>query len=854
MPSSAKSARTRPESAVSGIVSHLLEEGRDESFDRLTRLASMALRAPAAVLSLMSDARLAIKSQTGLPEPWASAPHAPLPHAMFRHALATSKPFVADDIRRHPLTKDMALGAGWESAAYCGVPLLLPERRVVGVLSVFDARPRHWSDDEISFLQDLAASAVQEIEGRMPAVPAAAHATTSADADLFEELARGADGFVAFDAEWRFVHVNARAERLLRREAAEVIGASLLTVMPDLMGTLFHQELVRAYSEGVAVEFEERCASLDLWLEVRAHPVHDGLAVHFRDVTARRTAEDALRTSEARYRSVFQESKDPIVFAAADGTLLECNRATIDLFGYAREELFRLRLDDLFVDEAELLHFRSEMEQSGEALDLEAKLRTKDGTRLDCMINASVRRGPTGIVIGFQAILRDHTLQRRAEEQLLHNAFHDALTGLPNRALFLDRLERVLVHSNRRPGYRFAVLFVDLDRFKLINDTMGHLAGDELLVGVARRLERCLRQEDTVARFGGDEFALLLDGVQDVRDATRVAERINYELALPFRVGRREVAASASIGIALSASGYEHPDDVLHDADAAMYRAKASGRARYEVYDTDMHSRALAQLQLEVDLRVAVERHEIVVFYQPIVSLDEGIVLGLEALVRWQHPSRGLLLPAEFLPLAEQTGASVDVGWLVLRDACHRIREWGDQYVYGGFDLTVSVNLSARQFLQPDLLTRLDDILAESGADPVRLRLEVTEGVLMQNTDLSTSLLAKLAQRGIRVLVDDFGTAATSLAFLQRLPIAGLKIDRSFVTSMDRDPFSLGLVQTSVMLAQSLSIEAIAEGIETLEQLQELRALGAKYGQGSLFSDPLDPVAAGDLVLDRVRE
>lgn len=851
MPITAKPAFTRTASQVSGVVAQLLEEGPDETFDRLTRLASMALRAPAAVLSLLADGRLVIKSATGLPEPWASTPSAPLPHAIFRHALATSKPFVADDIRRHPLTRDMVLGAGWESAAYCGIPLLLAERRVIGVLSVMDVRPRTWTDDEIHFLQDLGASAVQEVEARLDRAPALEDPATTG---LLAELARGAEAFVAFDADWRFIHVNSRAERILRRTTAELLGASFFNVFPGIMGTLFHQELVRAFSEGTAVEFEERCESLDLWLEVRAHAVGEGLAVHLRDVTARRVAEDALRASEARYRAVFQQARDPIVFAGADGTFIECNRATIDLFGYTREELLRLRLDDLFADDAELLHFRTEMEQAGEAIDVDARLRTRDGTKLDCKVSATTTFSPDGQPVGYQAILRDNTLQKRAEEQLLHNAFHDSVTGLPNRALFLDRLERVIVHANRRPGYRYAVLFVDLDNFKVVNDTMGHLAGDELLNGVARRLERCLRQEDTVARFGGDEFAILLDGVQDVRDATRVAERINYELALPFRVGRREVAASASIGIALSASGYEKPEDVLHDADAAMYRAKASGRARYEVYDTEMHTRALTQLQLEVDLRVAIEHQEIVVYYQPIVSLEEGIVLGLEALVRWQHPSRGMLAPADFLPLAEQIGVSADIAWFVLREACDRLREWSDHYPNEGLDLTIGVNLWPRQFLQPDLLARVDEILGVTGADPTKLRLEVTEAVLLQNPDLATSVLAKLGQRGVRVLIDDFGTAATSLAFLQRVPIAGIKIDRSFVTSMDRDPFSLGLVQTTIALAHSLSIEAIAEGVETLEQLQELRALGARQGQGYLFSEPLDAAATADLVLDRVRQ
>jgi diguanylate cyclase (GGDEF)-like protein/PAS domain S-box-containing protein len=565
----------------------------------------------------------------------------------------------------------------------------------------------------------------------------------------------------------------------------------------------------------------------------------------------------ALQESEERFRSAFDYAAIGMALVSAEGRWLQVNRSLCAILGYSEEEMLGMSFQDItHPDELASVgaHVRQMLEGRAPTCQTEKRYLHKDGHVV--WIYLSISRVAGGHEAGARLIfqIQDITDRKQAEQRLLHDAFHDVLTGLPNRALFIDRLERVIVHTNRRPGYRFAVLFVDLDRFKLINDTMGHLAGDDLLVGIARRLERCLRQEDTVARFGGDEFAILLDGVQDVRDATRVAERINYELALPFRVGRREVAASASIGIALSASGYEKPEDVLHDADAAMYRAKASGRSRYEVYDTDMHSRVLAQLQLEVDLRVAVERQEIVVHYQPIVSLDEGIVLGLEALVRWQHPARGLLAPADFLPLAEQTGVTVDIGWLVLREACTRMRAWSDHFPYEDFDITIGVNLSMRQFLQPDLLARIDEILSSTGADPTKLRLEVPENVLLENPDLATSLLAKLGQRGVRVLIDDFGTAATSLAFLQRVPIAGIKIDRSFVTSMDRDPFCLGLVQTTIALANSLSIDAIAEGVETLEQLQELRALGARQGQGFLFSEPLDAAAAGDLVLDRVRQ
>ena len=835
MSSVARSPKTKSRPPISDLLALLLEEGADEAFERLARLATMALRAPAGVLALMQGARLQIKSATGLPEPWASDEAQPLPHAMFRHALATSKPFLVDDVQRHPLTRDMGLGAGWEHAAYCGVPLVLGDRRVVGVLAVLDPKPRAWTDREIGFLQDLAASAAQEIESRT----AYRVAATTAPDELLELLAKATDGFVAVDADWTITAANERAEALLRRPHAQLVGTSLLTAFPGVVTTAFHEELTRAFGEGATVEFEERCASLDAWFEVRAYPAADGLAIHLRDMSARRNAEEALRHSEARYRGVFQDARDPILFTTAEGTITECNRATVNVFGYTREELFRMRLRDLFADSAERERFVQDIDHFGGVTDFEARLFTKDGDRLDGAITASARRGSDGGIVGFQAIIDDRTTHKRAEEELIRTAFHDVLTGLPNRALFIDRLERVIVQSKRRPEDRFAVLFIDLDKFKLVNDTLGHVAGDELLVAVARRLESCLREEDTVARLGGDEFAILLDTIQDISDATRVAERINLELALPFRLGRREIACSASIGITLAGAGYDHADEVLRDADAAMYRAKAGGRARYEVFDTAMHERAVAQLRLEKDLRSAIDDGQFQVYYQPVIGLDNGNIAGLEALVRWQHPDRGLLLPGEFIEIAEHTGMIVPLGWFVLREACRQVRDWRDSG-HGRLDaLTIGVNLSPRQFFQPDLAERLERIIGETGIDPAQLRLELAELVVMQNAELAVRQLEALRERGIRICLDDFGTGYSSLQYLQQLPISALKIDRSFVETIESREASRGVVQSIIALGESLEIEAIAEGVETLEQLQQLRALGAKFAQGNLFAEPM---------------
>lgn len=834
---------------VPGVIARLLEDGPEESFDRLTRLASMALHTPIAVVSLISQARLLVKSAMGLPEPWATRPETALPHAMFRHALATSKPFVVSDIRAHPLTRDMDLGPGRTNAAYCGVPIIVAERRVVGVFAVLSAVSRDWTDAEVTFLQDLAASAAQEIEAR---VEAAEEPEPEAAPGLFA-IGQLNDAVFLLDNDWRFVAANPRAERILRRDAPDLIGASLLELFPDIVHSVFHQEFVRALAEQCAVEIEERCGCLDTWLEVHASPHREGLAVQLRDVTARRNAEEALRQSEARYRAVFQESPDPIFFAAADRSLVECNRALLDTFGYTRDALFRMRVDDLFGEDDQRTEFLAALE-SGAVTNFECGLRGRDGQTIPSTLSLFPRRDTAGKLVGWHGEIHDDSVRHGNEQALMHGVFHDPLTGLPNRALFIDRLERTIVQAHRKPEHRFAVMFVDLDKFKTVNDTMGHHAGDELLVSTARRLESCVRQEDTVARFGGDEFAILLDDVTDIRDATRIADRINLELALPFQVGRREVASSASIGIAFNTAGYRSADQVLQDADAAMYRAKAGGRARYEVFDTEMHRRALAQLRLEDELREAVRHNQFHVVYQPVIVLESGAIAGVEALVRWQHPERGLLGPAEFIDTAEQTGLIGDIGWWVMREACRQARTWL-VHLEGGAreEFHVGVNIATRQFQESDFVARLDRILEETTLEPHRVRLELTEATIMADTGVSALHLDMLRERGVRICLDDFGTGASSIQFLQSLPLGAMKIDRGLVQAAEMDERARGVVRTIIAVGRSLSVDAVAEGVETLEQLAAIRGLGAGQAQGWLFSQPLDAQATSDLLLDGVR-
>ncbi len=432
------------------------------------------------------------------------------------------------------------------------------------------------------------------------------------------------------------------------------------------------------------------------------------------------------------------------------------------------------------------------------------------------------------------------------KEHFRHAAFHDSLTGLPNRAMFTELLKAEIESSTRSDNHKFAVLFLDLDRFKNINDSLGHTHGDLLLVAFAERLERTLRPLDTLARFGGDEFAILLSGMADATDAVRVAQRISDELSKPFVLDKNSAFATASIGIALSSSGYDRPEDILRDADIAMYRAKENGKARYELFDHGMHARAVSRLQLESDLRHAIEQKQFSVYYQPIVCLQTGRLAGFEALVRWNHPRRGLVEPADFIPVAEETGLIVPIGEWVLNEACAQVRQWQiDSPSHRS--LSLSVNLSARQVAQPHLLDRIKQALDNSKLPAHCLKLEITESVVMENAEAAALMFKQLRSLGVQLSIDDFGTGYSSLSYLHRFPLNYLKIDRSFVMRLTTDNDN-AIVRTISTLARNLGMEVIAEGIETEEQYRQLKMLGCEYGQGYLFSRPVNSDAVINLL------
>ena len=441
----------------------------------------------------------------------------------------------------------------------------------------------------------------------------------------------------------------------------------------------------------------------------------------------------------------------------------------------------------------------------------------------------------------------DLTVKRETQEHLLYSTLHDALTGLPNRSLFTERLRHAMRRSARHPDDLFAVLFLDLDRFKEVNDNLGHFAGDELLRAVARRLEACIRPEDTVARLSGDEFAILLESITEISDAGRVAERIEEALSFPINIAGAEVTTSASMGIVTSTMAHDQPEQILRSADMAMYRAKAAGRARYELFDRAMHTDALARLQLETDLRRAVERGEFRLHYQPVVSLRTGRITGFEALVRWQHPERGLVQPADFIPVAEETGLILPMGRWVLSEACRQIREWNKTHPRSE-PLTIGVNLSARQFSQSSLVDQLKQVLESSGVSPTSLRLELTEAAIIDRGRYSVAVLLQIRELGVQVYLDDFGTGYSSLSYLHGLPVDGIKIDRAFVSDLDTNEDNLRLVRTLLTLSEIVGIRAEAEGISSAEQLKELRSLNCEQGQGYLFSAPITSDAVEQLL------
>lgn len=562
--------------------------------------------------------------------------------------------------------------------------------------------------------------------------------------------------------------------------------------------------------------------------------------------------EDLLRESEERYALAANAANDGVWDWNLQTDELYFSPRWKHMLGYEEDEisnhlsewLNRIHPDDL---ESFNRTIADRQEGTTSHFEIQYRLLHKDGTYRWMLSRGLVVRDATRSAYRLAGTQSDITVRKDSEDRMLYNALHDKLTGLANRTLFMDRLEHAAARTKRYEDYKFAVAFLDLDRFKIINDSLGHLAGDYLLTTVAQRLRDCIRVSDTCARLAGDEFAVLLEYTERELEVIKTVERLQERLRVPIQINGREVLINASIGIVFSTAHYEQPEDLLRDADTAMYRAKALGKGRYAVFTQEMHEHAVTLLQLETDLRRALQQQEFVVFYQPVVDMRTSQFIGFEALLRWQHPQRGLVSPGEFIPLAEETGLIVPIGQWVIQEACQQIQRWQQQY---SKPILVSVNISRKQFSQPDLVHQIQQILEETKLEPQYLKLEITESAIMENVNAATAMMQQLKTIGVQLALDDFGTGYSSLSQLHLFPIDTLKIDPSFTHAVDSDFEKIELIRSVVKLAWNLGIDVIAEGVETQMQMSQLKLLNCDLAQGYLFSRPLSNEAITALLAD----
>jgi PAS domain S-box-containing protein len=568
-----------------------------------------------------------------------------------------------------------------------------------------------------------------------------------------------------------------------------------------------------------------------------------------------------LAERDQLFQLISENAADMIALVDSEGRRLYNSPAYEKVLGYTAEDLKTTSsLEQIHPDDRPRVLIAAESARlNGSGERMEYRIRHKDGSWRTLESTASPIRNAKGQIDKLVIVNRDITERKRAEELLAHNAFHDGLTNLPNRALFLDRLQHALTLSKRHANYKFAVLLIDVDEFKIINDSLGHTAGDELLIKIGQRLKDAVRRadlvsrprnggvadkpinDDVLARLGGDEFTVLLDDIRDPIEAVRVAERIQAELATPFFVNQQEIVISASIGIASSTSPHTQAEDLMRDADIAMYRAKRDGKARCEVSDPAMHASAVKRLQLETDLRKALDQGEFRVHYQPIVSLQTGKITGFEALTRWQRPE-GILPPAAFIAVAEEIGLIVPMNRQLLREACQHLRSWQTEFPSIP-PLTMSVNITPKEFVQSDLASEIGKTLQQTGVDPSCIQLEIVETIAMGDAEKSGQVLSQLKALGVRLSIDDFGTGYSSLSRLRRIPVDTLKIDRAFIMNMHTDSESREIVRVIIMLAHNLGLKVVAEGTETEEHIKLLKELNCEMAQGYHFSRPADDQA-----------
>ena len=662
--------------------------------------------------------------------------------------------------------------------------------------------------------------------------------------DLFENAN---DLIYTHDLKGNFTSLNRAGERIIgysRDEAltmniSQVVAPESLTAARNMTARKLAGNSATTYEVDVIAK-DGRVVSLELSTRLileKGKPVAvQGIG---RDVTERRRQDDLIKDSEQRYRQLGEGIFHQVWTARPDGMIDYVNGRTMEYFDLTSEQLIaRGWCDAIHPDDLEECIRTWELSiTTGEIYEMEFRIKRHDGVYRWHKACATCSRDDDGRIVKWFGTNTDIDEQKQSEAKLNYFARHDPLTDLPNRAEFMNHLRLAIDRADSNPMTRFAVLFLDLDRFKVINDSLGHLVGDALLRQIADRLRKYVRPGDVVARLGGDEFTILLNRTGGISDVIHVAERVQRNLTEPFQIEGYEVFTSASIGIIVSDEIMRQPEDFLRDADSAMYRAKEAGKARYEIFDREMHAQNLNLLELETDLRHAVEREEFELLYQPIIELGTGQIREFEALIRWRHPRYGLVGPDSFVGAAEESGLIISIGDWIIRKACRQLAKWQEK---SETQLAISVNLSAKQLMHPTLIEVVTDIMQETRLGSKQLKIEVTESTVMEHSEKSMSVLSELARLGVSLSTDDFGTGYSSLSYLRRFPFNRLKIDRSFIDEMGGNEKSAAIVKTILMLGDNLGIEVVAEGIETEKQMDSLMSLGCQLGQGFLFSRPID--------------
>ncbi|MGE4553312.1 MAG: EAL domain-containing protein, partial [Desulfovibrionaceae bacterium] len=666
------------------------------------------------------------------------------------------------------------------------------------------------------------------------------------------------EGIFQTTLEGRYLSVNPALARIYGYDSPE----DLIHAFSDIASQLYvdparREDFKRIMErDGAVADFRSQIRRHDgsvIWISENARLVRDpvrGESLYegtVEDISAAIQAEEQLREQKAFFQELFESSPMAISMVDASGVIIGVNHSFEAAFGHTAEEIVGKRNRDAVVPErlaGEAEAFRRSL-LKGSPVSKETERRCADGTLVPVeLIGSPIHLGDK--VVGAYYIYRDITERREFERQLAHQAFHDSLTALPNRSLYMERLRHAVERGRRREGYNFAVLMIDLNRFKRVNDTLGHHVGDQLLVGIALRILSCIRTVDTVARLGGDEFAVLLEEFESPREVIRVSTRIANILREPFTIEGHNVHSGASIGIVLHTRDYEVAEDILRDADIAMYQAKERGKSRL-VFNKRMHAQAVEIGRMENELRTALAEEQFMLYYQPIVDVGSRGLQGFEALVRWNHPERGVVGPLEFIPLAEETGLIIPLGRWIIREACRQMSEWL-RLGRARPDMSMSVNLSSRQFMQADLVDYVQGVLTDTGLPAANLKFEITESVIMQDAPVTSAKLARLKSLGIKIMIDDFGTGYSSLSYLQQFPVDYLKIDRSFISGAGDEQEKLEIVKTIVSLARNLGLGVVAEGVEREDQFDRLRSVNCENAQGYMFSRPVDKLTAEDML------